>query len=73
MKSRLLITIAGAAGLSFLAGCTTAPAPVVANNTRPTYTVDKKVYPKEELDKRGRQNIGAALAAEDPSITYHGR
>lgn len=60
--------------MSFLAGCTsTSTTTVATDSTKPVYTTEKKVYPKEELDKRGRQTPGEALAAQDPSITYTGR
>ncbi len=73
MKTTLIMTLAGVMGLSFLAGCTTSTTVAAHDPTKPTYTTEKKVYPKEELDKRGRQNVGEALAAQDPSITYTGR
>ncbi len=50
-------------------GCTQTPATTDSRSTKPVYTTEKKVYSKEELDKRGRQTPGEALAAEDPSIT----
>lgn len=70
MRTKLI----SAAILPFVAvsfiGCTSTAAPTAS--TRPTYTTEKKVYSKEELDKRGRQTPGEALAAQDASITYTG-
>ncbi|MDQ6860056.1 MAG: hypothetical protein M3032_02730 [Verrucomicrobiota bacterium] len=73
MKRTLIISLVAAAGMSFLAGCTTTTTTAQNDPTKPVYTTEKKVYPKEELDKRGRQTPGEDLAAQDPEITYTGR
>ncbi len=52
-----------------LVGCTSTAQPTASTSTRPVLTTEKKVYSKEELDKRGRQNPGEALAAQDASVT----
>ncbi|MGZ4965685.1 MAG: hypothetical protein ACXWFY_09140 [Chthoniobacterales bacterium] len=56
-----------------LSGCTTTSTTTASNSTKPLNTTEKKVYSKEELDKRGRQTPGEALAAQDEEITYTGR
>ena len=66
---RLVILALGAT--SFI-GCTTT---TQTTSTRPGYDqTTKKIYTKEELDKRGRQSVGESLAAQDEQITLtHGR
>jgi outer membrane receptor protein involved in Fe transport len=74
MITNLISLTVAALALASLTSCTTTtPTTATDTSTRPVYTTEKKSYPKEELDKRGRQTPGEALAAQDPSITYTGR
>ena len=68
MKNALKVLALTAFAGAVLPGCTTTST-TDTRSTKPVYTTEKKVYSKEELDKRGRQTPGEALAAEDPSIT----
>jgi hypothetical protein len=69
MRTKLISTaLLPLIAVSFI-GCTTTATPTASTSTKPVYTTEKKVYSKEELDKRGRQTPAEALAAEDPSIT----
>jgi PBP1b-binding outer membrane lipoprotein LpoB len=52
-----------------LSGCTSTTATTDSRSTKPINTTEKKVYSKEELDKRGRQTPADALAAQDEEIT----
>jgi len=74
MRTNLLSLCLAAVALVTFAGCTTTSTTTASDtSTRPVYTTEKRSYPKEELDKRGRQTPGESLAAQDPSITYTGR
>ena len=68
---KMLVSLAlSALFAAVISGCTTTTATTTnTKSTKPVYTTEKKVYSKEELDKRGRQTPAEALAAEDPSIT----
>ncbi len=71
MKLRLSALIALALSSSFLAGCTTTSTTTARTTTERKdveLTTEKKSYSARELDKRGRQNPGENLAAEDPSV-----
>jgi hypothetical protein len=70
ITSIALIAMVAAAFPACTTSTTTATNP---NSTKPIYTTEKRVYSKEELDKRGRQTPGEALAAQDPSITVSHR
>ncbi len=73
MKNAFLLLALTAFAVAMLPGCTTTTATTDTRSTKPVYTTEKKVYSKEELDKRGRQTPAEALAAEDPSITISHR
>ncbi|MDQ6624271.1 MAG: hypothetical protein M3Y86_12420 [Verrucomicrobiota bacterium] len=76
MKKKITISLVTAACVSLLAGCTTSTKTTAADTgtQRPGYDAsNRKVYTKEELDKRGRQTPGEDLAAQDEEITYTGR
>lgn len=71
MRTKLVpIAVLAIATVSFV-GCTTSTP--TASNTPAYDQTQKRVYTKEELDKRGRQTPGEALAAQDASITLSGR
>lgn len=70
MRTKLIrLAVAAFAAVSFV-GCANSPTPA---STRPYIDTEKRVYSKEELDKRGRQTPGEDLASQDASITYSGR
>lgn len=73
MKTVISVTMIAAIATAFSACTSSTTTTQNTSSTRPIYTTEKKVYSKEELDKRGRQTVQEALAAEDPSITTTGR
>ena len=66
MKTKFIALPLLGLGAILLSGCTTG---TPTASTRPTLTTEKKVYSKAELDKRGRQTPGEALAAQDEQVT----
>ncbi|MDQ6912291.1 MAG: hypothetical protein M3119_04600 [Verrucomicrobiota bacterium] len=69
MKNAFMFLALTAFAVAMLPGCTTTTATTDSRSTKPVYTTEKKVYSKEELDKRGRQTPGEALAAQDEEIS----
>ena len=69
MRTPLIRFAILALAVATFAGCTTS-----TQTTRADYDqTTKKVYAKEELDKRGRQTVADSLAAQDEQITItHG-
>jgi hypothetical protein len=69
MRTKLIrCAVLAFAAVSFVS-CTSTATPTASTSTKPVMTTEKKVYSKEELDKRGRQTPAEALAAQDPSVS----
>ncbi|MGI8820459.1 MAG: hypothetical protein ACR2ID_06300 [Chthoniobacterales bacterium] len=70
MNLRLIALIALSLTSSFLLGCANPTTTTRTTTERKDVelTTEKKSYSARELEKRGRQNPGENLAAEDPSV-----
>ena len=72
MKTTLLPLVAAAA---LTGGCTTTQTTTASTQEQRRdveVTTEKRSYSQKELQKRGRQNVGEALEAQDASVRIDG-
>ena len=74
MKITSLLFACALATTAFLGGCTTPSTQTTSTQERPDVeiTSEKRSYSQKELQKRGRQNVGEALEAQDASVRISG-
>jgi hypothetical protein len=71
---KVFLSLAAIATATLITSCTTTTTTTrTAERKDVELTPEKRTYSANELQKRGRQTPGEALAAQDASVTYTGR